>query len=681
MPARSPNTTMSPPPNTEKRTKYLSWLFALVLLAAVLGVYLPGLHNDLLFDDISSLQNGSLFKAYGSLLDIKQRMVSYGSFIWVEHLAGPGFWKQRLVNVALHLAVVAALYALLKSLFALTRFPEDTECQPHFAASRTAALQVGAALFALHPVAVYAVGYLIQRSILMATLFALLACLAWVRALTTRRWPWYGLAVLCYALAVLSKEHAVMTAALAIPLYIYVRRPGWKSIAAVAGSALLLLAVAATVLLNFYGSLVGQLFDAQSRAFAQQLDALRPGVSQHMYPLSIMNQAALFFGYGLRWLVPYLGWLSIDLRPAFPLELASWQLAGAIGYLALFAAAVWLLLRRTGAPSLAGLLLLFPLLWFCTEFATVWVQDPFVLYRSYLWATMLPGLLAILLIGLRPRTIYAMGAVAGLLLGALALERNMSLRNEVTVWTDAAEKTDFQAPANAVGRSRPFLNLGAYYLKRQMLDQAERNLTIAKTFGDRGELGGMALYNSGVILQMKRQDAAALHAFSVARAMGYSGHPLHYHQGESLAATGQLAPAYQSYSTALELAQHSPDTTPDQLLLMRVRRAEIAMAAQMYDEALGDFKALLQQRPSDPRFALGVGMAFVGKNLPLAAIQMFDQLVARNPSAPAYYGRALAYRQLGQKKAALADLDEALKLQPNNLQYTRLRDTVAASKE
>lgn len=271
-----------------------------------------------MFDDVSSLQNGSLFKAYGSLLDIKQRMVSYGSFIWVEHLAGPGFWKQRLVNVALHLAAVAALYALLRSLFALTRFPDDIESQPHFVASRTAALQVGTALFALHPVAVYAVGYLIQRSILMATLFALLACLAWVRALTARRWPWYGLAVLCYALAVLSKEHAVMTAALAIPLYIYVRRPGWKSIAAVAGSALLLLAVAAAVLLNFYGSLVGQLFDAQSRAFAQQLDALRPGVSQHMYPLSIMNQAALFFGYGLRWLVPYLGWLSIDLRPAFP---------------------------------------------------------------------------------------------------------------------------------------------------------------------------------------------------------------------------------------------------------------------------------------------------------------------------------------------------------------------------
>ncbi len=672
---------MSLTPNTAKRTKSLSWIFALVVLLAVLGVHLPGLHNALLFDDIPLLQNGSLFKAYGSLLEIKQRMVSYGSFVWVEHLAGPGYWKQRLVNVALHMAVVVALYALLKSLFTQTHFPEDIQGHPHFAASRTAALQVSVALFALHPMAVYAVGYLIQRSILMATLFSLLACLAWVRALSTQRWPWYGLAVLCYALAVLSKEHAVMTAALAIPLYIHVRRPGWKILVAVAGSALLLLAIAAALLLHFYSDLVGQLFDGQSRAFAQQLEALRPGVSQHMYPLSILNQAALFFGYALRWLVPYLGWMSIDLRPAFPLGLASWQLAGAIGYLALFAAAAWLLLRRTGVWSLAGLLLLFPLLWFCTEFATVWVQDPFVLYRSYLWATVLPGLLAILLTGLQPRTIYTLGAVAGLTLGSLALERNLSLHNEATVWTDAAEKIDLQAPANAVGRSRPFLNLGTYYLKRQMLDQADRNLSIARTFGDRGELGGAVEFNTGVMLQLKRQDAAALQAFSAAQALGYANYPLHYHRGESLAALGQWAPAYQSYSTALALAKKSPDATEDQQLLMRVRQAEIAMTAQMYDEAIDDFKALLQQRPNDPRFALGLGMAFVGKHIPQAAIQMFDQVIARGPSASAYYGRAMARRLTGERDASLSDLDQAIRLEPNNPQYASMRATIAASKK
>ena len=264
------------------------YFFALVLVLAVLGVYVPGLHNELLFDDIR-LTEGSIFGSYGSLLDLKARMVSYGSFVWVDQIAGAGWWKQRIVNIALHLGVVAAMYAFFKALMASTRFPQDIEEQAHFAASQRAALQVGVALFALHPMAVYAVGYLIQRSILMATLFAVLACWAFVRGLQTQRVAWYAGALLAYLLAVLSKEHAVMTAALTIPIYIHIRRPRWKSIAVVLGAALLLMGVATAALLHFRGDLIGRLFDAQSVAFAQQLDALRPGITQQIFPLSILN--------------------------------------------------------------------------------------------------------------------------------------------------------------------------------------------------------------------------------------------------------------------------------------------------------------------------------------------------------------------------------------------------------
>ena len=169
-------------------------LFGAFVLAAVLAIYLPGWNHELLFDDLR-LTDGAIFGNYGSLLTFKQRMLSYGSFIWVDLLAGPGWWKQRLVNVGLHLATVAALYALVRELLERTRFPEEFESQPHFGMSRQAAVQVGVALFAVNPMAVYAVAYLVQRSIVMATLFSVLAC--WCLCAVCQGAGWRGMGWRC----------------------------------------------------------------------------------------------------------------------------------------------------------------------------------------------------------------------------------------------------------------------------------------------------------------------------------------------------------------------------------------------------------------------------------------------------------------------------------------------------
>lgn len=65
-------------------------VFGIAVLAAVLVIYLPGWNHALLFDDLR-LSDGAIFGSYGSLLTFKQRMLSYGSFIWVDSLAGPGW--------------------------------------------------------------------------------------------------------------------------------------------------------------------------------------------------------------------------------------------------------------------------------------------------------------------------------------------------------------------------------------------------------------------------------------------------------------------------------------------------------------------------------------------------------------------------------------------------------------
>lgn len=651
-------------------SKAIYWFSALLLLA-VLGVYLPGLNNGLLFDDMR-LTDGTIFGNYGSLLDFKQRTLSYGSFVWVEQIFGDGWWKQRVFNIALHLATVAALYALFKALLTQTRFPHDIEEQPHFHASRDAALQLGLVLFALNPVAVYAVGYLVQRSIVMATLFAVLACWAFVRGLQGGRALWHIAALICYVLAILSKEHAFLTVAMVVPLYIFVRRPGLKAAMVIVGMALLLLAVASAAVFHFFGSLVGQIFDEQSQGYARQLEALRPGITSQIYPLSILNEAALFFAYGFLWIVPYVGWMSIDLRPAFPLGFGSiWHLAGALGYLALLACSIWALLKRPGVIGLVALCLLFPLLWYATEFATVWLQDPFVLYRSYLWAVAIPGLVAIALTGVKPRTLYIVGIVIGIVFGALSFERVLSLQDAGTSWADAAEKIDKKAPANAVGRGRAFLNLGTARADKGLLDQAVQDFATANVLGD---LGGNALFNMGAILSQQRKFTEALNAFDAAQSKGFKGQALHYQKAEAMMAMGQLRPAFEAYSLALNEPSEDSDNAKQMEQAMRLKRAEAAIGLQQYAIAADDFRRLLQASPNAPRPTVGMGLALVGQGDSAQAKQLLDALISHSPSAPAYYGRAMAHRGLGHLPEALKDLDQAIRLEPQNPQYRQIRN-------
>ena len=653
-------------------------LFGAFVLAAVLAIYLPGWNHELLFDDLR-LTDGAIFGNYGSLLTFKQRMLSYGSFIWVDLLAGPGWWKQRLVNVGLHLATVAALYALVRELLERTRFPEEFESQPHFGMSRQAAVQVGVALFAVNPMAVYAVAYLVQRSIVMATLFSVLACWCFVRGLSGRGVAWYGLALLSYVAAVLSKEHAVMVAAMAVPLYIHVRRPSWKTVATIAGASTALIAVAAVVFFGIYGDLIGKLFDQRSLDFAQQLERLSPGITQRMYPLSILNEAALFFAYGFLWFAPNVMWMSVDMRPAFPLSyLAFPQVLGIIGYVGLWIAALWAVLRRRGALSLAGVALMFPLLLYTTEFATVWVQDPFVLYRSYLWAVAVPVLVAIVLTGFQPKTIYVIGCAIGLVFTVLAFERVHSLRDDHTAWGDAAEKIDLKAPASAVGRWQPFLNLGAYHLDRGSLGEAQRSFATAEALGS---LHGSARFNLGVALQQQKKHAQALTTFAEAEKQGFRDLPLYYHRGESAFALGQFALAFDSFSQGLtSVAEGVTGKEMDRMReAMRMRRAEAAIGAGRYDDAIGDFKALLKASPQNRRLALGLGMALVGKGDTQAAIAQFDQIITSTPNAAAaYYGRAMAHNTARRRDDSLKDLDRAIALDPRNAQYQQVRAQLAA---
>lgn len=650
--------------------RFMTLLYALALAAGIAALYTFGINNQLVFDD-GRLTDDSIFGQYGSLLQLKSRLLSYGSFVWIQSILGEGWWKQRIFNMGLHIATALTLYAFVLQLLQRTHWGDGTREAPEFSSSLRAAARLGVALWAFNPVAVYAVGYLMQRSILMATLFVALASWSFVRGLIGGQARWHVMAISCYVLAVASKEHAVTAILLVLPLYIFVQRPSLQRIIRVGGVSAFVLAGMGALLYSRYGSIVGNLFDETSRAYALQLEQQQPGISAQLYPLSIINQASLFFRYGALWFLPYVGWMSIDIRPAFPLTFWGWHLAGALAWVATLVGGGWMLVRRSDVWSLIGLCLLTPCLLFLTEFTTVWLQDPFVLYRSYLWTLPIPVLLALPLVGVSNKAVYAVSLIVVALFAALSFDRISSLQNPATAWTDASEKVDRQAPASAVGRWRPLINLGAEAQEQGNYNEALRLFSQAEALG---EPLGSARFNMGVSLQQLKKHPQALESFAQAETKGFTEAALYYQRGESLFALGRFGEAFASFSQALQRPQ-----APEAEQFTQMRQAEAAVASRNFDAAIAAYRALIQKAPDKQRYQVGLSMALVGKKDYAAAMDILNAAIAQRPTGPAYYGRALTYFYQGNWAASAQDLAFALRAEPGNPVYRNLQQQLDAA--
>lgn len=401
----------------------------LSLLAAVCLLYLPFLGSLFFFDDLTFFFGGAAEQYAHSWFRFDLRWLPYATLGWTE------MWFSNVVthffhlgNLLLHAANVIMLFYLLR-LLAGTAIPDNKN--PGVVVWGT---WFGALIFAIHPVAVYAAGYVMQRSILMATFFALLTQFAYLRGLLTGNARWLVLAAAAYFLAVFSKEHSVMTLALLAAETVVLRsqtrasaRILWLAWAAFFSIGLLIILRAKGVFGTPYEAMAADLFKQEGIVESTPM----------LHLLSALTQAGLFFKYLLLWVLPNPAWMAIDMREPFVSSWLSWQgWLGAIGFAAYGALGVWLLLRPRWV-GLAGLALLYPWMQFVLEFSTIRVQEPFVLYRSYLW---MPGLMLFipLLLAKWPnrKTLFSLG-FAALLLAPLAVNRLWVFADSYRLWNDA----------------------------------------------------------------------------------------------------------------------------------------------------------------------------------------------------------------------------------------------------
>src|SRR6185503_8337583 len=142
---------------------------AALIAGLAAALYLPFLSNPPVFDDFLFF-SGKQFAYYAMHpFGLELRVPSYFSLAIVQV-----FWghveAHRLASLAFHLACALALYKLI---FDIQRHASAAAGAASSGLEAHAPAVLAAAVFAVHPVAVYGAAYLIQRMTLLATLFSL----------------------------------------------------------------------------------------------------------------------------------------------------------------------------------------------------------------------------------------------------------------------------------------------------------------------------------------------------------------------------------------------------------------------------------------------------------------------------------------------------------------------------
>lgn len=199
-------------------------LLALIALTAL--VYIPGLGGGFIFDDYPNIVTNPLVHAESLTWDslskaahaynpgVYGRPLATVSFAVDYFLGGKDAWQFKLTSVLVHLINALLVFWLLRRLLPLSRSGATWTATGAFAI---------ALLWAIHPLQVSSVLYVVQRMETLSLTFVLLALIAYLHGRTMQRdgrggWPWIIGSGALAAVGMLSKETAALFPAFALAL-------------------------------------------------------------------------------------------------------------------------------------------------------------------------------------------------------------------------------------------------------------------------------------------------------------------------------------------------------------------------------------------------------------------------------------------------------------------------------
>jgi protein O-mannosyl-transferase len=538
---------------TFKENQYLRIiLLASVLCAPSIFLYCQFLWSPVVFDD-QYFFDGTVHSQYlGKIFSFDLRWLPYATFEWTRSLLGLDLIWFHLGNLILHCATSISLFLFLRRLFNLV-LSEKSEVSSTLSPFWLAFF--GALIFSLHPASVYAVAYLSQRSILMATFFTLWTWRLYMEGLTRQNHLWLLASCITYLLAVLSKEHAIMASAIPIILLFLVSTvPLRQNFKLVWPTFVLYGLIALFVVYQIKTKhILGQAYEPLAANFVSKFG--NDFDKNLTYPLSILTQSYLFFKYLWVWIAPSPAWMSIDIYQNFAHHLWSWpESAGFIGFILYPLISIRLLIHK-GINGLLGFALLCPWLLFATELSTVRIQEAFVLYRSYLWMAGSFAALPFICKKMTEKQATVLLLSLAIFLMPLSWLRLRSFSHPLLLWDDAARLVLY-SDKYYPGMERIFYNRG-YFFNHQTkyLDAIEDYTKSIKLAGDTGYLSPKSYNNRGAAYYELRQYEQALTDFNKTIELDPTYSKAHFGKARVLESMKQFEVAAKSYDRACELGE------------------------------------------------------------------------------------------------------------------------------
>jgi len=472
-----------------------------LLAIGVIALYGTYLNSPFVFDDADFFSGYYASQYGGEFSPFMSRYWSYATFAFQRIIFGEDPVWFRLVNVMLHVMAGGAAFLFIRTLYGLTlgsKWPVPANEEGNYRGALVFCLP--AAIFLFHPAAVYGVAYLVQRSIVMATLFSLLMWWAYLRGLESGSPRWFALSVLFCYLALYSKEQSVMAPAVAVLLTLLVpcrheiRRCLSITFLAYGGIAL---------------SVIFKLKHAIATAYEPHLMYMFSEPISHPYLSSVLTQTALFFKYAFLIWVPVTSWMSVDVREPLANIASFWHWLAFFAFIG-YCLAGGLLLMKKGRAGLIGFSMLAPAMLFMTELATTRIQESFVLYRAYFWMPSVFVAIPLMAewiagIGAASRRIAIVACLA-LMSGfcVLANERLNTFASDLALWNDAINLSERRGDKTL--RDRQYYNRGNAYLVAGKYELALMDFERALAWNSRQPL---TYFGKGrALLQLGRLDQA-----------------------------------------------------------------------------------------------------------------------------------------------------------------------------